>query len=93
MALLNKNEISAFTDKYSEWHFENNSIIREFELKNFSAALSFTVSVGIEAEKSGHHPDIKLHSWNKVTIILSTHSEGGVTEKDLDLAHTIEDIL
>ncbi len=92
MALLSKEEIDAFVEKYSDWKFEDNSIVKEFTLKNFSDALAFTVKVGIEAEKAGHHPDIKIHSWNKVVIILSTHSEGGVTSKDLELADTIDEL-
>ena len=46
--------------------------------------------MGGEAEKMNHHPDIFLHSWNKVKITISTHSEGGVTEKDFRLAEIID---
>lgn len=59
-------------------------------LADFSSVLAFTVKVGIESEKMDHHPDIFIHSWNKCKIIISTHSQGGVTEKDISLAHAIE---
>jgi 4a-hydroxytetrahydrobiopterin dehydratase len=47
--------------------------------------MGFVTRVALAAEKSDHHPDIDIR-WNKVTLTLSTHSEGGVTPKDLDLA-------
>ena len=50
------------------------------------------MKVGIESEKADHHPDILLHSWNKVKVRLSTHSEGGITIKDTQLAETIDNL-
>lgn len=76
----------------SGWRNNENSIEKEFEFKDFSTSLAFVVKVGIEAEKFDHHPDILLHSWNKVKITLSTHSSGGVTEKDFKLAGNINGI-
>ena len=61
-------------------------------MKDFSEALSFVNKVGTFAEEMGHHPDILMHSWNKVKITVSTHSEDGVTEKDFQLAEKIESI-
>lgn len=74
------------------WSFNQNSIEKEFIKKDFSDALSFVVKCGIESEKADHHPDLLLHSWNKVKITLSTHSAGGVTENDIKLAQQIEKI-
>ena len=68
------------------WEYESNSIQKVFETKDFASAISFIVRIGIEAEKNDHHPNLYLHDWNKVTVTLSTHSAGGVTEKDFDLA-------
>ncbi len=51
--------------------------------------MGFVVSVGLLAEKANHHPDIDIR-WNKVTLVLSTHSAGGITEKDIALAREIE---
>ena len=61
-------------------------------MKDFKSALEFVNKVGAEAESMDHHPDILMHSWNKVKISVSTHSEGGVTEKDFKLAGKIEGI-
>jgi 4a-hydroxytetrahydrobiopterin dehydratase len=92
MAVLNKNEINERLKKLSFWGFENNQIGKEFKFKDFKSALEFVNKVGEEAEKMNHHPDILLHSWNKVKLTVSTHSEGGVTEKDFTLAEKIESL-
>ena len=92
MAILDKDSINAFLEKYTEWNHIDNSIQKEFVLKDFSSAVALTVRMGIEAEKLGHHPDILLHSWNKVKVTLSTHSEGGLTNKDLELADIFEEL-
>jgi 4a-hydroxytetrahydrobiopterin dehydratase len=57
-------------------------------LDSFAAALGFVVSVGALAEAADHHPDIDLR-WRTVTLVLSTHEVGGLTERDLDLAALI----
>lgn len=64
------------------------SISATYELADFAAALAFVNAVGAEAERVQHHPDIDLR-WNTVTLVLSTHSAGGLTDADLDLATTI----
>lgn len=92
MAVLNQNEITAWLSKVKNWKFADNKISKQFELKDFKSALSFVNKVGAEAESMDHHPDILMHSWNKVRISVNTHSEGGVTEKDFKLAEKIEAI-
>ena len=64
------------------------SITATYELADFAAALTFVNAVGAEAEERNHHPDIDIR-WNTVTLVLSTHSEGGLTEADFDLATAI----
>jgi 4a-hydroxytetrahydrobiopterin dehydratase len=66
------------------------SIERRFERQDFAAALAFVNRVGEAAEAADHHPDILLHGWNKVRLTLSTHSAGGLTEADFDLAARID---
>lgn len=92
MSLLSNDDIKNKLDGINNWDYETNSIKKEFELKDFSDALSFVVKVGIQAEKLDHHPDILIHSWNKVKINISTHSKGGVTENDFSLAKLIDEI-
>lgn len=90
MGLLSKGVIEKNLTELSSWIYLNNQIEKEFTFKDFIEASSFVTSVGLEAEKLDHHPDILIHSWNKVKIAISTHSEGGVTEKDFNLANKIE---
>jgi 4a-hydroxytetrahydrobiopterin dehydratase len=65
------------------------SISRSFSFPDFALALAFANTVGALAEEENHHPDIAL-SWGNATITLSTHSVGGVTEKDFILAQKID---
>ncbi|NJD21993.1 MAG: 4a-hydroxytetrahydrobiopterin dehydratase [Melioribacter sp.] len=92
MQQLNKDEIKNSLDNLDGWFYLNNSIEKEYTLKTFADAIALIVKIGIEAEKIDHHPDLLLHSWNKVKVILSTHSQGGVTTKDFKLAQTIDEI-
>lgn len=73
------------------WSQQGQEISRTFELKSFPAALAFVSAVGHLAERADHHPDI-LIQYRKVTLTLSTHSAGGLTQKDLDLAGEINAI-
>jgi 4a-hydroxytetrahydrobiopterin dehydratase len=68
---------------------KSRTIQKKFTFDNFKEALAFVNKVGDLAEQSDHHPDIVIN-YNKVTLSLSTHSAGGLTEKDFDLAGHIE---
>lgn len=67
------------------------SLYREFSFENFAEALSFVNNIGALAEKTNHHPDIAL-GWGYVKVWLTTHSDGGVTEKDHALATQIDQL-
>ena|ERR1043165_6703064 len=73
------------------WAFDadRNGIAKSFKFADFGAAFAFMVRVALEAEKADHHPDWS-NVWNRVDILLSTHSEGGVTARDIALARSIE---
>jgi 4a-hydroxytetrahydrobiopterin dehydratase len=75
------------------WTFdgERNGIAKSFAFADFSAAFAFMTRVALAAEKADHHPEWS-NVWNKVDILLSTHSDGGVTQKDIALATGIERI-
>lgn len=72
-----------------EWEHEGDGIRRTFKFRDFAAAMAFVNRVADAAEAADHHPDIDIR-WNRVTLTLSTHSEGGVTDKDLALAHEVD---
>jgi 4a-hydroxytetrahydrobiopterin dehydratase len=90
MSLLSKEKINQKLNKVNAWILEGNQIAKQFQLKDFAKALEFVNKIGEKAEEMDHHPDIFIHSWNKVKITISTHSEGGITAKDFQLAEKIE---
>ena len=63
------------------WGLEQASILRKFTFAGFADALAFAVRLGFDAEAADHHPDI-LINYKRVTLTYTTHSEGGLTEKD-----------
>lgn len=73
------------------WAIESGELVRTFEFKDFVAALAFVNKVGELAEKAGHHPDIDVR-YNRVRLALVTHSSGGLTEKDFDLAAQVQSL-
>jgi 4a-hydroxytetrahydrobiopterin dehydratase len=77
----------------SVWREEDSSLIRDYEFKDFAAAMAFVNQVADAAEEANHHPDILVHGWNKVRLTLTTHSEGKLTENDRAMAERIDAIL
>jgi 4a-hydroxytetrahydrobiopterin dehydratase len=73
----------------SEWARDGESIQRTFRFETFRDALAFVNAVGELAEQRDHHPDIDIR-WNRVRLRLSTHSAGGLTGMDFDLAQAID---
>jgi len=71
------------------WERDGDAIRKEFERESFPDAVAFVVRVGFLAEHADHHPDIDIR-WRKVVLALSTHSAGGLTGKDFELARRIE---
>lgn len=71
-----------------DWHYQDGTLVAEFKFKDFFTAFSFMIKVATAAERAQHHPDWS-NVYNKVSIKLSTHEAGGVTQKDFDLAATI----
>ncbi len=74
------------------WREENGCLKKTFVFKDFVESLSFVVKVGMVAERIGHHPDITIN-YNKVSLSLTTHDAGGITEKDHELAKIIDELL
>ncbi|HET7630028.1 MAG TPA: 4a-hydroxytetrahydrobiopterin dehydratase [Candidatus Saccharimonadales bacterium] len=72
------------------WQERNDILVKEFSFADFKSALAFVNQIGELAEAANHHPDVNL-SWGRVTVSLTTHDEGGVTEKDRQLAHAIDE--
>lgn len=71
------------------WRRKAEVIARTYEFKDFPAAIRFVNAVARLAEKAWHHPDIDIR-WNKVTLLLTTHDEDGLTGKDFELAERFD---
>ncbi len=89
MKLLTKKQISTSLKKLKGWKQNGTEIYKTFTKKDFVHAMGFVQSVALLSEKMNHHPDIDIR-WNKITLVLSTHSKGGLTEKDFLLAQCID---
>jgi 4a-hydroxytetrahydrobiopterin dehydratase len=74
------------------WRRDGDAIARDFKVPDFATAMAFVNRVAAAAEDANHHPDILVHGWNRVRLTLSTHSEGGITNADLALARTIDEL-
>lgn len=86
MALLTDDEIAAALAGMPGWERVGDSIVRQYSFDGgFMGSVGFVNRVAEAAEAADHHPDL-LISWNRVTVTLATHSQGGVTEKDIALA-------
>ena len=89
MTKLKTTDIKSAMATVPEWRRTGAVITRTYQFKDFVAAMKFVNRVAKLAEAAGHHPDIDIR-WNKVTLALTTHSEGGLTEKDFQLARKVD---
>ncbi len=89
MALLADSEIDARLGELPGWSRAGTAIEKTFERGNFVGSVEFVGKLVEPAEEMNHHPDLEI-SWDKVKVTLSTHSEGGLTAADFDLAARIE---
>lgn len=92
MKKLNTNEIEEALKNLSGWTLKDDMIEKSFTFKDFKEAFSVMTHIAFECEQQNHHPNWE-NVYNNLTIKLSTHDAGGVTQKDIDLAKTIEDIV
>ena len=89
MPQLKLDEIADALHHLPQWQYENGTLAKEWKFSDFGEAMAFTNSIAEMAEDANHHPDIVIN-YNQVRLTLATHSEGGVTEKDVELAKQIE---
>ena len=85
---LTDQEISTRLNSLEGWSRDGKEILRQFAFRDFVGAMAFVNAVALRAEAANHHPDIDIR-WNKVLLRLSTHSAGGLTESDFELAAKI----
>ena len=91
MSKLSDDEVRDGLGTLPGWERDGDAITKEYSFGGFGDAVAFVVGVAFRAEKADHHPDLDIR-YNRVKVALSTHSEGGITAKDLALATEIEDV-
>jgi 4a-hydroxytetrahydrobiopterin dehydratase len=87
--LIKGDQLKTRLKKIPEWELEKKHLERTFEFDDFAESIDFVNGVAEVAEEEEHHPDIDIR-YNKVRLILSTHSKGGITELDFELAERID---
>jgi 4a-hydroxytetrahydrobiopterin dehydratase len=91
MASLDTATVEAAIARGIKWHRDGEELVKTWSGADFGAALAYVNAVGELAEQANHHPDIDIR-WATVTLRLSTHSAGGITQADLDLASQIDQL-
>jgi len=91
VAKLSESQISEGLTKLTGWKVQNGKLHREYKFADFAHAFGFMATAAPTIEKNDHHPEW-ANVYNKVTVDLTTHSAGGITQKDLDLAALLEGI-
>jgi 4a-hydroxytetrahydrobiopterin dehydratase len=91
MAALSDDEVDRRLAERAGWERDGDAIRRRFKFEDFQASVDFVNRITPAAEEMNHHPDLAI-SWNTVDCSLSTHSQGGITAADFDLAEQIDDL-
>jgi 4a-hydroxytetrahydrobiopterin dehydratase len=86
---LSEEQVKVFLNMIPTWKFENDMLVKVFQLKNFKTALALVDKIAQLAEAANHHPDI-LIQYNRVSLMLTTHEIGGITGRDFSLAQQID---
>jgi len=92
MAKLTEAEVAAGLGRLQGWSRKGDTIVKAYTFKAFQDGIRFVDRVAVAADAADHHPDIDIR-WTTVTMALSTHSAGGLTAKDLELAGKIEKLV
>jgi 4a-hydroxytetrahydrobiopterin dehydratase len=89
MARLNDTQIDEALDGVEGWERSGDAIVKQFDKGDFKGSVEFVNRLTPEAEEMNHHPDLEI-SWKTVTVTITTHSEGGLTDGDFELARRID---
>jgi 4a-hydroxytetrahydrobiopterin dehydratase len=89
MARLSDADIDERLSGLDGWERSGDAIVKQFENGDFKGSVDFVNRLTAEAESMNHHPDLEI-SWSTVTVSISTHSEGGLTDNDFELARRID---
>lgn len=89
---LNSEEIKKKLESLPGWSLSDNSIKKIFKTQNYPSTMGFVTAIGGFCQRHNHHPDYIMMKYKEVEVSFSTHSAGGVTQKDIDIAADIEKI-
>lgn len=89
MALLERDEVEQRLEELDGWELEGHAIVKQFKRGDFSGAVALVDAIEPVANELGHHPDLAI-SWETVTVMITTHSAGGLTAADFGLAARID---
>ncbi len=89
---MERQQVAEQLQRLAQWTLQGDQIERLLTFENFADAMIFVNRVAEIAEEEGHHPDIRI-VYNRVTLTLSTHDAGGLTQKDFQMAHRIDSLL
>jgi 4a-hydroxytetrahydrobiopterin dehydratase len=90
--VITADELDAALKKFPEWEVEGEAITRTIEFEEFSEAIDFVNDLAEIAEEAQHHPDIDIR-YTRITVALTTHDVGGVTELDIQLAQRVDNLV
>jgi len=87
---LSHEELNFVLKDLDKWYIENNSLKKRFYTKGFAQTLGYVTSIGALCQQFDHHPDYLTLKYQEIEVSFSTHTEGGITEKDVNIAKQIE---
>ncbi len=93
MPSMSDHEVMVHLSSLKKWNYEDRHLIRTIQLPDFMSCVDFVNKIAAKAESLDHHPDLLLFDYNKVKVAVTTHSQGGVTEKDFKLAQFVDTLL
>jgi 4a-hydroxytetrahydrobiopterin dehydratase len=92
MSRLDETEVEAALRDLPDWSRDGDVLVRVLKRRNWREAITLVDQVAAEADRRDHHPDVCVTGYRNVTFRLTTHSEGGITQRDLDLARRIDEL-
>ncbi len=90
--MLDDSSIEAALGELPDWSREGDTLVRTFRRRDWADAIALLNTVAPEADRRNHHPDVEITDYREITFRLTTHSKGGITQRDLDLASWIDGV-
>ena len=92
MPKLDDGAIAAALERLPEWTRNDDTLVRTYRRRDWLDAVALLNAIAAEAQRRDHHPDVCIEGYNRLTVRLTTHSEGGISRRDVNLATWIEEL-